>query len=373
MKKTDVYVVVDTPKKAKKLKRLLEMFGENAHPDIERPFINNCLYFDSEGFYDTAMYKNGVYTKNKTEVSIKELRNILAKEHLKEGDVVIFKEQGDYSICEFERMAMKSFEGQFVSKKYCNLYGSELELNGGIHENFIRYATEEEKALLEPNKELKVGKWYKTKRALFNHQNGYDSYGFFDNKWVPDNWKTNLYDFAFVTPIEATSQEVEQSLIEEAKRRGFVNGSIGNNSNIHNKNLKDCELFFNNEYEFDNKDNLLRVILDEDTTWTVFEDGQWASIIEQEKFAELKEAHRNGAVIQLNSIYNGWHDVEDDSDLWLPTYEYRIKPKTTFTDEDVAIIERLHDTLLDNHKYDLQSDLLIDARILAEKIKSNIK
>lgn len=25
-------------------------------------------------------------------------------------------------------------------------------------------------------KELEIGKWYKTKRSLFNHQNGYDSY-----------------------------------------------------------------------------------------------------------------------------------------------------------------------------------------------------
>lgn len=40
------------------------------------------------------------------------------------------------------------------------------------------------------------------------------------------------------------------------------------------------------------------------------------------------------------------------------------------TDEDVAIIERLHDTLLDNHGYSLDSKLLTDARTLANKLKN---
>lgn len=40
------------------------------------------------------------------------------------------------------------------------------------------------------------------------------------------------------------------------------------------------------------------------------------------------------------------------------------------TDEDVAIIERLHDTLLENHGYSLDSKLLTDARILANKLKN---
>lgn len=49
--------------------------------------------------------------------------------------------------------------------------------------------------------------------------------------------------------------------------------------------------------------------------------------IEQDRFAELKEAHRKGVVIQINNIYGGWADVVDNSDLWLPNYEYRIKPE----------------------------------------------
>ena len=245
MKKTDVYVVVDTPKKAKKLKRLFDMFGQEAHPYIERPFRNNYLYFDSEGFYDTSIYKNGFYTENKTEVSIKELRNILAKENLRPGDVVAL---GYGKSVEYIGVFKAFNNGYFEVDRYLSLdSGSGILMNdSGYINNFIRYATEEEKALLEPKK----------------------------------------YD----------------------------------------------------------------------------------------KFDELKEAHRNGAVIQVKGRHTGiWHDNEQPT--WKETHEYRVKPeeKPNLTESDIAIVERLHDALLDNHGYSLQSELLIDARMLANKIKSNIK
>ena len=50
-----------------------------------------------------------------------------------------------------------------------------------------------------------------------------------------------------------------------------------------------------------------------------------------------------------------------------------LEPVNNFTDSDIEIVERLHDTLLDNHGYSLESKLLTDARVLANKIKSNIK
>lgn len=49
-------------------------------------------------------------------------------------------------------------------------------------------------------------------------------------------------------------------------------------------------------------------------------------IPENDKFAELKEAHRNGAVIQVKtSISNGWRNVY--SPAWHDKNEYRIKPE----------------------------------------------
>lgn len=70
----------------------------------------------------------------------------------------------------------------------------------------------------------------------------------------------------------------------------------------------------------------------------------------EDKFAELKEAHRNGAVIQLNSIYNGWNDVEDEADLWLPTYEYRIKPEEK-PKEWVRLGRKQSRVILDNNNH----------------------
>lgn len=67
-----------------------------------------------------------------------------------------------------------------------------------------------------------------------------------------------------------------------------------------------------------------------------------------DKFADLKEAHKNRAVIQLNSIYNDWHDVEDEADLWLPTYEYRIKPEEKPKVGDVFFVKIKSDKDIDN-------------------------
>ena len=334
MKKTDVYVVVDTPKKAKKLKKVLDMFGEKHFADVHLLDFEDCVGRAIHFWENRYFARSGIkrIENDKSKVSIKELRNILAKDYLKEGDVVVAGINGsDYKwLVKFE--SFRNY-GDFLGY-YTDLKSSyELTYHTGLFDNFIRYATEEEKAFLEPKKELEVGKWYK---SWNDTHNGYDlsyytgtscDYGFHSS----DCWYSEQYWIKNTMPSEwkeAAPQEVEQALIGEAKRRGFVNGCVGNNSNIHDKKLKNCELFFfNNQYEFDEKDNLLRVILDFDTTWTVFKDGQWATVIEQDNF----------------------------------------------TDSDIAIIERLHDTLLDNHGYSLESKLLTDAIMLANKIKSNIK
>lgn len=173
--------------------------------------------------------------------------------------------------------------------------------------------------------ELVVGKWYKTDKTLFNHQEYYNSYGFFNNEWVI-GWKTGVKDFYGVTPIEASRQEVEEALLREARRRYRVGYTVRCLDGI-NDVVRGTDIAFANYKLFTNGEKV------DDGEWfntsgCLFDNGKWAEIIEQpvDKFDELKEAYKNGAVIQINSIYNGWHDVEDESDLWLPTYEYRIKP-----------------------------------------------
>lgn len=46
-----------------------------------------------------------------------------------------------------------------------------------------------------------------------------------------------------------------------------------------------------------------------------------------EKFAELKEAHKNGAVIQFTSGGLVWEDCENNNPKWYDNIEYRVKPE----------------------------------------------
>ena len=83
MKKTDVYVVVDTPKKANKLKKVLDMFGERTYSESSiqdcLDHTENVLGFDKEENAFMSGYVHQ-FEESRTEVSIKELRNILARE-----------------------------------------------------------------------------------------------------------------------------------------------------------------------------------------------------------------------------------------------------------------------------------------------------
>lgn len=147
--KGDVYVVVDTPKKAKKLKKVLEMFGEPmfSMPNNERSSHNGVDYGWGYGFSDGAWQgfntKSSIHNgKEFKKVSIKQLRNILGKEHLKVGDYVVLK---------------SGLIGKIIS-----LFGNseilvlddENDKVTCLIEDFKRYATPEEIALLEPQQGL---------------------------------------------------------------------------------------------------------------------------------------------------------------------------------------------------------------------------
>ena len=78
--------------------------------------------------------------------------------------------------------------------------------------------------------------------------------------------------------------------------------------------------------------------------------------LEQDKFAELKEAHTNGAVIQLKMGYR-WFDCDP---VWTPIFTYRIKPEEKPKVGDVVkawnnnssakpIIGKLEDLHLNTH------------------------
>ena len=184
--------------------------------------------------------------------------------------------------------------------------------------------------------ELEVGKWY-----INNYGSKYlayaqelkgtiiiKGYGFDDS----GNWEVFAPTDASITECrKATPQEVEKALIEEAKRRYKVGDVIKCLDGVESE-LNGTDFVFNNNSLFSNGERI------DGGAWfntyaKVFDNGQWATIIEQDKFADLKEAYRNGAVIQFyEEKRKKWYDC--GMPCWNPTTKYRIQPEelTTFND-----------------------------------------
>lgn len=164
-----------------------------------------------------------------------------------------------------------------------------------------------------PHSNLEIGKWYKYKDSNGEYTNSIianfqgkeedSNYGFdFLGKWRND---VTLYNHKLGREIiEATPQEVEKALIEEAKRIGHAYS----------------------EYDYNPEENELCGIND-GRLESIFADGHWEQ--PTDKFAELKEAFKNGAVIQSKVVFvdepSIWEDVPNP--IWNPKIEYRIKPE----------------------------------------------
>lgn len=199
-----------------------------------------------------------------------------------------------------------------------------------------RIATIETKLGIVNNPKLEVGKWYLYSGhsriniplmliTSIGHTNftfkGFDFKGFWtDSDFYPINEiNTNGYK-------EATPQEVEEALIKEAKRRGLLHGVRFVSPNGEDWGFK----VNSNDFHFDEVNNTLSFTQDLGGTVFLFIDGHWAEpIIEQhvDKFAELKEAHRNGAVIQYRySNDEEWDNTFENKPSWQDHCQYRIKP-----------------------------------------------
>lgn len=266
-KKNEVFVRINTPKKAKKVKKVLDMFGEETYEKTYERLANGLvsseyplINFNYEWVGDTGYIKN-----DKTEVSIKELRNILAIEHLKEGDVVVTKTGSEKIIAVYD-YACKSDLTLFQAKRWVRVSDGFKWNNEGCFNTFLRYATEEEKALLndEP-KSIEAGKWYTF--AWDDSTNDiigiyfiekvegikvWFSYGidFIENEWQSKDWYNSSYVWK-----EATKEKVEQALIKEAKKRYKVG----------------------DYYIFLEMENML---FNESADRYVFDNGKWAEIVE---------------------------------------------------------------------------------------------
>lgn len=292
--KKDVFVRVDTKKKARRLLKVLTMFNEDIFETTERRLINNEVSEDYPFIcFNFSCGWNGYSTGSKgnlTQVTIKQLKQILAKEKLKVNDIV------------------KLQDGAVIKLEVLDNY---------VFTYFKRYATKEEIEKFEGKKELEVGEWYwlstkgvgeplhgsKLQNALVYNNGDFFTYAF--------NFIGEFYHRFYNNLDEAirlaTPQEVEEALAKEAKRRGFTY----------------------DKYEFNIIENILFGIETDGFGGVkhvpIFKSGVWSEVVD--KFAELKEAHKNGAVIEFKNYNGKWIDCDEENPpLWFKNVEYRIKP-----------------------------------------------
>lgn len=347
MKKENVFVVIDTRKKAEKASKVLAMFNQKLASEL---LFKYCL--QNNGWLHISKLSNtnkwvwsvpeSHLTKNDKEVSVSELKQILAMEHIKSGDVVVCrKEKDNFNIFEvsYTDSYYIYYKRRFSSKDGLGEYSG-----AWFFENFHRYATEEEKQLLNPpvvkedekhtgsfeslrnlkcdtvdfpndfkevekdKKDLEVGKWYFVDRndttehkalVIFKGHN-VDAYGFSHKGLYTDNY--GCYN-TFCNPkyqyTKATQEQVAERFFKETRKR-YPN-HIGYVFN-HGKN----EIFTGSEI--------------------VFKNGTWleAKKIEIDPFKELKEAHKKGFEIEYKSSSGQWKTSSNPA--WRKTGNYRIRP-----------------------------------------------
>ena len=133
--------------------------------------------------------------------------------------------------------------------------------------------------------ELEVGKWYKMKGDIHflcnfngNIGNNGNSYGFNrTGKWMDNSMCFHNSD----TYVEATPEEVESALINEAKKRGFKLGvkvvGLYNDGSPHQ--ITD---FIINKDDFTYK-TLDNALVCNKLGFRIFAKGKWAEILSQEK------------------------------------------------------------------------------------------
>lgn len=187
--------------------------------------------------------------------------------------------------------------------------------------------------------EVTKGSWYWFEKNIRGHiqdalifvnditmsMNG--NYGFdHAGKWIDgteDGYTYAVYN-NLKTARRASPQEVEEALIKEAKRRGLLHGVRFVSPNGEDWDFK----VTSNDFHFDAVNNTLSFTQYLGGEVFLFMDGHWAEpIIEKDKFAELKEAQRNGKNIECRLRYSDCTWIEKTHVGFFHKFEYRIKPE----------------------------------------------
>lgn len=155
---------------------------------------------------------------------------------------------------------------------------------------------------VEKLSKAKENTWYKLDDDVYQfNEKGGIGYGLFKDEWVDGMaWlqNENLYDY-----VEATSKEVEQALIKEAKSRGLVEGV-----HIKSKWIPNSEKsIFSLGGVYTYCANKLSSI-GGGCTYTLYENGKWAEVVKPEKSLEERVKELENAVfggIELKSTIDG--------------------------------------------------------------------
>ena len=139
-------------------------------------------------------------------------------------------------------------------------------------------------------KTMEIGKWYTVFDsnwdmpiiAMFRGESSNNTGFNFKGEWC-DNIGLHQHELG-ENMRESTHEEGEKALIFEAKKRGFIKGRTFNNSNIHNQKLLNNS-FPLTGYWFRSSENELCLTRsdDESLTYSIFKNGVWAEVIEEEK------------------------------------------------------------------------------------------
>lgn len=155
LKKEEIFVDIQNNSEYKKFIKLLISFGQRFEM-IGWDRDQRCAHFYENSW---CVPQRSYIEKLKTKVSLQELKNILAFEYLKKGDVIIFSggTSGVLWIAEFEHFTSNRCIGLPLSIKATRYNALHKEsryqhsASGEIHGSFVRFATDGEKRVLGNN------------------------------------------------------------------------------------------------------------------------------------------------------------------------------------------------------------------------------
>ena len=135
------------------------------------------------------------------------------------------------------------------------------------------------------NTKLDTGKWYKSSTDIeflvCYQSSGFDNYGFWDDQPYRDN--ISFGDYWDNMSRLATDEEVSAALINEAKKRGFVEGVEFICLISGKKGKTECPGFLYEGAYGKNSNSLETSFAETSINGVLYKDGKWAEILPQEK------------------------------------------------------------------------------------------